>query len=70
MLEIIPSYPNKYFKSKHERFKLNDVCMCKCDCDMIMSSKYGYKKGDICFLCVEGDHHEPIYKKEDRINVC
>jgi len=62
MKEITPSYPNKYFKSKHERFKNDVICSCKCDCDMIVTM-IGLKKGDKCPCCKEGDHTYPVYKK-------
>ncbi len=62
MNKIIPSYPNKYFKSKHERFKDLNICTCECDCDCIVTMVQGLKKGDKCYLCREGDHQDPVYK--------
>ena len=57
MNEIKPSYPNKYYQSKHERFKGETICACECDCDLIME-----KKGDKCFMCRdENDHANPVY---------
>lgn len=61
MNKLIPSYPNKYFKSKHERFKNDDICVCECDCDMILSM-IDLKKGDTCYACEENDHTYPVYR--------
>ena len=66
MNNILPSYPNEYFKSKHERFKDLDICMCECDCDCIITMIQGLKKGDKCYLCQEDDHQYPVYIKKDR----
>jgi len=64
MKEIVPSYPNKYFESKHERFKNDIICACECDCDMIVTMlDPPLKKGDKCPSCNEGDHADPVYKK-------
>ena len=63
MNKIISSYPNKYFKSKHKRFKNHIICSCKCDCDFIITwGNPPLKKGDICYVCSEGDHANPVYK--------
>lgn len=64
MNEIISSYPNKYYKSKHERFAKYVICACECDCDMIVTM-IGLKKGDMCNVCKEGDHANPVYAREN-----
>lgn len=67
MKEIISSYPNKHYKSKHERFKNDIICACKCDCDMIVAMlEPPLEKGEQCPLCTEGDHVDPVYKSVNK----
>jgi len=65
MKEIISSYPNIYYKSKHVRFKGYDICCCACDCDCILDS-VRLKKGETCPLCKNGNHKTPNYRMELR----
>ncbi|HEC66487.1 hypothetical protein LCGC14_1620400 [marine sediment metagenome] len=63
--EIIPSYPNKYYKSKHERFRYDVICACECDCDWILTfSEPVQIAGELCSCCQEGDHAYPVYTKQ------
>lgn len=59
--ELISSYPNKYFMSKHQRFRNDDVCACACDCDMLLKF-IDKKRGELCDSCEGGDHQCPVYK--------
>jgi hypothetical protein len=62
-MNIKSSYPNKYFMSKHQRFRNDgDVCVCACDCDALVNMIDGLRRGDMCHCCKMGDHQEPIYK--------
>lgn len=61
MKQIIPSYPNKYYKSKHERFKGNIICNCECDCDNIVNKK------SVCNCCKYDDHQFPVYRHTKKI---
>lgn len=61
MKYIIPSYPNKYHQSKHQRFRYDGaVCMCDCDCDALVEM-IGQKRGDVCNVCISGNHAWPVY---------
>ena len=70
MEEIISSYPNKHYKSKHKRFKNNVICACECDCDMIVTMiEPPLKKGDKCWCCAESDHAYPAYNIRDWVRI-